>query len=222
MKKFVTSLGVEVEFRPISKEFMLRFNAANPQPPIPTYSIESPVTGTVEHIPLDQRSLREKPEQFTDAQHAAWREYAEKNSEYIMRFIRFFCLRGIVVNASMDEWLDEQRFLNIPVVEGLAEQKFEWITSAVLATEDDYKSVVLGTIEASGVPADLLTQVAESFRGNVQWDAAQSTGNGGEQVAGVAESSRSEGDVAPAVDDKPVGKSKRTRPRVGNGDTGNT
>lgn len=222
MSKFVTSRGVEVDFRPVSKELMMRFNAANPQPKPPTYTVASTVTGTTETHEIDEQSIREKPEQFTPEQHAAWNEYAAKQGEFVERFIKFFCIRGLEIHADMGDWLEEQKFLNIPVPEGKAELKFEWITNEILATAEDYQAVVLGVIEASGVPVDLLKQVEDSFRGNVQRSADKPDGDAGEQVASVAELPRGEGDVASASDPQPVGKPKRARPRVGHANTGNT
>lgn len=222
MDKFVTSRGIEVEFRPVPKELMMRFNAANPQPKPPTYTVTSTVTGTTQNIEIDEQSIREKSEQFTPEQHAAWNEYAAKQGEWVERFIKFFCIRGLTVRAAMDDWLEEQKFLNIPISENKSERKFEWITSEVLETADDYKAVVLGVIEASGVPADLLQQVSDSFRGDVQRSAAQPDGDVAKQVEGIAELRRSEGDVAPETHAKRMGKTKRARPRVGDGDAGNT
>jgi hypothetical protein len=222
MDRFTTSRGIEVEFRPVSKELMLRFNAANPQPHPPTYPVTSPVTGATQDIEIDARSIAEKPEQFTPEQHAAWKEYAVKQSDFVMRFVRFFCMRGLHVKATMEDWVEEQKFLNIPMPEGKAERRFEWLTNEVLETEDDYKAVILGVIEASGVPVDLLKQVEESFRGDVQRDATPAVGNGGQQVESVTELRGSEGDVPLSVDPEPVGKTKRARSRVGHANAGNT
>lgn len=222
MNKFTTSRGIEIEFRPVSKELMMRFSAANPQPKPPTYQTASTVTGSTEEHEIDELSIREKPEQFTPEQHAAWNDYLTKQSDFVMKFIRFFCVRGLQVHAKMDDWIEEQKFLNIPLPDGKAALRFEWITNEVLETPADYTAVISGVLEASGVPAGLLEQVSDSFRGDVPGNTPEAVGDGAEQVEGVTELPGSAGDVALAVDPQPVGKTKRARPRVGAHDTGNT
>ena len=205
MKTFVTSQGIEVEFRPISKDLILRFNAANPQPSVPMYSVASGLTGTTQEIPLDEKSLQEKPEQFTPEHHAAWARYSEQQANYVLRFIRFFCLRGLKVHGTMDDWLEEQTFLGIPPPSNKAELRFEWLTNEVLATEEDYRTVVLGIMEASGVSGDLLQQIEASFRGDVSGNGAEPNGDRSEPLAREPELDRSKSDVASAIDVEPVG-----------------
>lgn len=215
MKTYTTATGIEIGFRAVSKEMLMRFSAANPQPAPPTYSITT-ATGIVEQIPLDEKSLTEKPEQFTPEQHAEWRAYAEKQAAFIERFIKFFCLRGIAVNAQMDEWIAEQEYLGIPIPENKIEARYSWIVSDVLTTAEDFQAVILGVMESSGVPADLREQVGASFRGEVQRNPDSGIGDATKQVDGEPKPDRSEGDVASALDAKPMGKTKRARPRVGN------
>lgn len=225
MKTYTTSRGIEIEFRPVSKELMLRFSVANPQPEIPTYELKSEITGTVTRIPLDEKSLREKPEQFTPEQHTAWKVYVEKNADFIMRFIKFFCLYIKVKDGLFDEWrskiITEYEFLEVPFPNNELANRFDWLTSEVLATVEDYENVAIGVFEASGVPADLLQQVSDSFRGDIQRDSDHPTGDSAEQVESVPELDRSAGNVAFALDAKPMGKPKRTRSHVGTRHTGN-
>lgn len=219
MKTFTTSQGIEVEFRAISKDLILRFNVANPQPGVPTYSVTSELTGATQEIPLDEKSLQEKPEQFSAEHHAAWKSYSEKQAEYVLRFIRFFCLRGLKVHSTMDDWLEEQAFLGIPPPTNKAELRFEWLTNVVLSTEEDYRAVILGIMETSGVSNDLLQQIEASFRGDVSGNGAEPAGDGSKSLAGVNELGGGASYVALADDFESMGTTQQPGQGVGTEDT---
>lgn len=159
--KMVTSRGVEIEFMPIPPRMLQKFDELNPEPEPPFYEVTT-ATGAKERHEHTDTTVK------TDAEKAALAEYNRKRSEHIDRFIKFFCLRGIKVSASYDDWVDEQTFLELPVPESKAAAKYEWLIGAVLSSVDDYKAVVIGIMQASGVPDNLLAQVSEQFRGDVE------------------------------------------------------
>jgi hypothetical protein len=165
---YTTSTGIEIEFLPISQSVMLRFHAAHPEPSIPTYSVHSDVTGTTDYIPLDAKSLASYPDQFTPEQHQKWREYQQAKALHLESFIRFFAMCGIKVKDSIDGWVKRQEFVGIPIPDDSLEREYQWITSYVIRTQDDFAAFFAGVMRAAGISEDLLKQVEDMFRGPVQ------------------------------------------------------
>lgn len=179
MEKYTTSSGIEIEFLPISPRMIQKFDELNPEPEQPFYEFVT-ATGAKEKHLHDDTTVK------TDAEKAALAEYRRLNAARIEKFLRFFCMRGIKVNADMSSWIQEQEFLGIPISTNKAEAKFDWLIGAVLTTVDDYKAVLIGISQASGVPDHLLKQVSDSFRGAVEGDSSQPTESPGEPVEGVS------------------------------------
>lgn len=163
---YVTARGVKIEFLPIPRAIQ-KFQMSHSQPEPPQYEIKT-ATGIVEKHPHNETTLE------TDADKAAWAEYQKQLSDFNEKFLRICFVRGVRVHADMNEWIAEQKALDIPVAEDVTERKVEWITDWVLATREDYQQVLLGVMRASEVPEDLLKQIEGLFRGQV----GQSNGNG--------------------------------------------
>lgn len=161
MKSYTTSRGVNIDFLPISRETLLRFRAANPEPKPPTYDV---LTG----LGIKETHVHDKTTVQTLEERAALEAYEQAQAQYTLHYLRFFVLRGLEIHATIDDWLAEQSFIGLPRLDNKAEERFEWITNCVLATSEDYKAVMLGVIEASGVPEDLLLQIDATFHGQLQ------------------------------------------------------
>lgn len=184
--KYRTSRGVEVEFLSIAV-LLDKFQSAHKPPPKPTYKLKNALGADEEHE-LDEKSLTEKPDQFTPEQHAAWQAYLVENAkatdEYNRALTRLLLMRGIVVEIpKTDEWVKQQEWLGITVPADPMERRLHYIETEVMGSVADYERVTLGVMSASGVSENLLKQVEDSFRGRVGGDTAEATAPAEKQMA---------------------------------------
>ena len=159
--RFTTSQGFDVEFLPIPQSIR-KFHLAHPEPKPPTYIVKSKLTGVEETFYHDINTIE------TDEEKAQWESYQKDMGEYNEKFLRVCLIKGIRVHASMDEWLAEQAELEIPVADSPMTARIEWITEKILATKEDFESIMIGVMKASGAPEELLSQVEALFRGQVE------------------------------------------------------
>jgi len=169
---FTTSQGFEVEFLPIPQSIR-KFHLSHPEPKPPTYIVKSKLTGVEETFYHDVNTIE------TDEEKAQWTAYQQTMNEYNEKFLRVCLIKGIRVHASMDEWIAEQAELEIPVADSPMTARIEWITEKILATKEDFESIMIGVMKASGAPEELLAQVESLFRGQME----QSSGTKIERVA---------------------------------------
>lgn len=162
---YITARGIKIEFLPIPRAIQ-KFHTTHSQPEPPQYEVKT-ASGVIEKHPHNEATLE------TDDDKAAWADYQRALGEFNEKFLRVCFVRGVKVNADINEWIAEQKALDLPVSEDATERKVEWITDWVLATREDYEAVLIGVMRASEVPEDLLKQIEGLFRGQV----GQSEGN---------------------------------------------
>lgn len=172
---YKTSQGFEVEFLSIPRAIE-KFHLTHPQPEPPQYEIQTAV-GVVEKHFHTEKTLE------TDEDKGAWKAYQRALNEYNEKFLRVCFVKGIIVHATMDEWVEEQKALEIPVAENLTERKIEWLLDKVVSTKEDFEQIMLGVMKASGAPEELLTQIESLFRGQM----GESNGNGIEESADLTD-----------------------------------
>lgn len=160
--RYTTSRGIEIEFLSIPRAIQ-KFYAAHPAPEPPQYEIKT-ATGIIERHPHSEATLE------TDTDKAAWAEYQQAIRDHNEKFLRVCFVKGVLIHASMDEWIAEQKALEIPVAEDTLERKIEWILDAIILTEEDFKATMLGVMKASGANEELVTQIESLFRGEVGRD----------------------------------------------------
>lgn len=156
---YTTSRGIKIEFLSIPRAIQ-KFYAAHPAPEPPTYEVKTAL-GVPEKYPHNETTLE------TDADKAAWAAYQQAVRDHNEKFLRVCFVKGMLIHASMEEWLAEQAALEIPVAEDPLERKVEWILDAIILTEEDFKAAMLGVMQASGANEELLTQIESLFRDSV-------------------------------------------------------
>ena len=168
MKEYTTSRGVVIHFNGIASLLDILDGQFKPPDP-PTYTRQS--LAGVQTLPHDETTL-EDPDGDpvkTAENRAAWSKYLESarqvRIEHEKALTRLCYLRGIQVDLPEDEtWMAEHRLIGLTVPEDPSERKLYYISTEVVATVEDAKAVVLGVLEASGIPEEVLGQMADSFR----------------------------------------------------------
>lgn len=163
---YTTSRGVVVHFNGIATlidALQASLNSKKPQPP--SYEVKTAV-GVIEKHAHDETTLE------TDEEKKAWAEYQANlqawNAESQTALMRIVLLRGITLELpTTDEWEKQQAFFGIDVPQDPMEKRLHYLQTEVLGSVNDYGALVAGTMRASGVPEDLLTQMESSFRRSV-------------------------------------------------------
>ena len=188
---FTTSRGKPVTFLPIAT-LLDKIRASHPLPEPPTYEFET-AGGAKEKRFHDETTLD------TPAEKAAWAEYQTRlqaaNEKLNRALTRAVLLRGVTFDAPADDpftqtlntldaiptWVAEQKLIDPDILVPIdpVERRLHYIETELLVSLDDYERVMLGTMEASGVPEELLQQMEASFRrslGRRRGNATQESG----------------------------------------------
>lgn len=164
MKNFTTSRGITIEFLPIPT-LLEKLQAQHKTPEPPTYEIKA-ATGVTERHAHDETTLE------SDEDKAAWADYQERlktaTNQFNLALMRLVMLRGIKVELPEgNAWVEEQEFIGLTVPTEPTERKLHWLETEVLADRNDYMQVIVGVMEASGVPEEVVSQAEATFRGQV-------------------------------------------------------
>lgn len=205
--KYTTSRGITVEFCGIAT-LLDKLQAAHSQnaPKPPTYQQDS-ANGkvTFDH---DATTIE------TDEEKAAWAEYVkareEHQAKYNLALTRLVLMRGLIVEMPQDNaWEQQQKFLGIPVPVDALERRMHWLETEVIGGVADMEKIMLGVMGASGVPEELLSQMAESFRHPLERDTTSESENEAGQVDSHAEIRTSADRVQAGQVNERVGRRKR-------------
>lgn len=158
---FTTSRGVTVKFVGIAS-LLDKLNGQFHLPDAPFYEITT-ATGAKEKHLHDDTTVQ------TDEERAALAAYkveiARLNAEQQAKLTRLVLLRGITFDYPTDEmWVKEQAYLGIQVPDEPMDRRLHYIETEVIANAADVEAITLGVMEASGVPEEMVRQMAESFR----------------------------------------------------------
>ena len=166
MKTYTTSKGITVEF--LNCQTLLdKLRTSRKVIDPPTYTVKT-MTGASEIHAHDKTTIR------NEAEKADWETYQNAkllaDLEYSQALLKLCLLRGIKYPEPVDDaWAKEQAYLGITVPTDPIEKRLHYITTEVLETQDavDAENIMLGVFEASQVPAEVLSRMADSFRGSV-------------------------------------------------------
>lgn len=169
-----TSKGVKVRLIGLNPARLQRLQTAGKQPAKPFRLIPNDL-GESQREELSASDLQ------TDEERKQWAEYQaelarveEKRNDNVMKYV---FTDGFEVDASdMEEWkrLEEEEYgLELP--ESPVQLRMDYINAKVIGNAEDLANIMAGVMERTGVPAEMLDEVKNSFRRTVQRDTTGET-----------------------------------------------
>lgn len=110
----------------------------------------------------------------TDEEKAQWAEYEEKKQEIEKKrnenVMKYIFTEGFEVDtADIEQWeREEVEEYGLELSESRIQRRMDFINAKVLGTAADLGDIMAGVLERTGLPADMLDEVRNSFRGNVR------------------------------------------------------
>lgn len=178
----VTSKGAKVRLIGLNPARLERLQSAGKMPDKPFREMENDL-GSSQKEYLSEKDLQDDHEQ------AQWTEYQEKlkliddkRNENVMKYI--FSEGFDVDDSQIDEWAKEEvDEYGLEVSESRIQRRVDFINAKVIGTADDLGNIMAGVLERTGLPADMLDEVRDSFRGNIRQSTPEETTPEQSQVA---------------------------------------
>lgn len=178
----VTSKGAKVRLIGLNPARLERLQSAGKMPDKPFREMENDL-GSSQKEYLSEKDLQD------DHERAQWTEYQEKlkliddkRNENVMKYI--FSEGFDVDDSQIDEWAKEEvEEYGLEVSESRIQRRVDFINAKVIGTADDLGNIMAGVLERTGLPADMLDEVRDSFRGNIRQSTPEETAPEQSQVA---------------------------------------
>jgi hypothetical protein len=167
---FTTSTGVQVRFIGLNQQRLELLRNAGKLPDVPTREIPN-------DLGAPQREKLSADDLVTDEEKAAWAEYEEKKSAVERRrdenVMKYTFTAGFEVldltEEKLEKWkLNEEEDWGIEIPTGDSNVLLQYINAKVIGNNDDYAEIMAGIMERTGVPADMLDELRNSFRNQVR------------------------------------------------------
>lgn len=162
-----TSKGASVKLIGLNPARLTRLQTAGKMPDVPYREIPNDL-GVPQRENLSANDLQD------DDERARWAAYLEecnvieeKRNENVMKYI---FTEGFDVDLTdIDEWAREEvEEYGLEVSEKRIQRRMDFINARVLGTAEDLGNIMAGVLERTGVPADMLDEVRNSFRGTLR------------------------------------------------------
>lgn len=166
----ITSKGAKVKLIGLNPARLERLQTAGDMPPVPYREIPNDL-GAPQKESLSANDLQ------NDEERAQWAEYLAKRQEVEVKrnqnVMKYIFTEGFDVDMSdIDEWAKEEvEEYGLTVSENRIQRRMDYINAKVLGTAADLGNIMAGVLERTGLPADMLDEVRDSFRGNVRQQA---------------------------------------------------
>lgn len=171
---FTTSTGAKVRFIGLNQQRLETLQNAGKEPPVPKRRIPNDLGGEqVEDLTAN--------ELLTPEEVAAWKEYEEKTN-FIRKkreenVLKYTFTSGFEVldldDAKLDEWKwEEENVWGNEVPGNRIDILLQYINTKVIGNNDDYVEIMAGIMERTGVPAHMLDELRDTFRGKVRENTA--------------------------------------------------
>lgn len=177
-----TSKGAKVRLIGLNPARLERLQKAGKEPDKPFREIENDL-GSSQKEYLSEKDLQD------DNERARWQEYQEKlqaledkRNEGVMKYI--FSDGFDVDDSEVAEWAKEEvEEYGLEVSESRLQRRVDFINARVIGTASDLGDIMAGVLERTGLPADKLDEVRDSFRGNIRQNTPQEIATERPQIA---------------------------------------
>jgi hypothetical protein len=163
-----TSKGTKIRLIGLNPARLEKLQKAGKMPDVPYREIPNDL-GDSQKEYLSENDLQ------NDEERAAWAEYKEKvnivetkRSENVLKYVFTDGFEPLDM-SDMEEWkrLEVEEYgLELP--ESPVQLKMDYINAKVIGTADDLGNIMAGVLERTGVPAEMLGEIRDSFRGTVR------------------------------------------------------
>jgi len=179
----ITSKGAKVRLIGLNPARLERLQTAGKMPDVPYREIPNDL-GAPQKENLSANDLQD------DDERARWAVYLEeckviedKRNENVMKYI--FTDGFDVDTSEIEEWaIEEVEEYGLEVSEKRIQRRMDFINAKVLGTAMDLGNIMAGVLERTGLPANMLDEVRDSFRGNIRQNTLTETDPEPEEVAG--------------------------------------
>lgn len=180
---FTTSKGAKVRLIGLNPARLDRLQAAGKMPDVPYREIPNDL-GAPQKENLSADDLQD------DDERARWAAYLkecqlveDKRNENVMKYI--FTDGFEVDESQIAEWEQEEiEEYGLDISPRRIQKRMDFINAKVLGTAMDLGNIMAGVLERTGLPADMLDEVRNSFRGNIRQNTLTETDPEPEEVAG--------------------------------------
>lgn len=162
-----TSKGASVRLIGLNPARLERLQTAGKMPDVPYREIPNDL-GAPQRENLSATDLQ------NDEERAQWAEYLAKRQEIEDKrnanVMKYIFTEGFEVDMSeMEQWEKEEvEEYGLEVSESRIQRQMDFINAKILGTAEDLGNIMAGVMERTGVPADRLDEVRNSFRGTVR------------------------------------------------------
>lgn len=162
--------GIEVPYGPVSSRLIGLIDTQYPTDiDPPTYKFVD-VTGEIQELPHDATSI--ESENTTDEEKKAWDDYLAEKDRLIKKhneeLIRLCFLKGIKLSLPEDEsWLEDHRYLKVPIPENPQDLKLLWLFTEVVKVEHDIYQLTRAILGAANAYLGMRAVAASTFPGSV-------------------------------------------------------
>lgn len=162
-----TSKGAKVRLIGLNPARLDRLQSAGIMPPVPYREIPNDL-GSPQKENLSANDLQ------SDEEREQWAKYLEecqevenKRNENVMKYI--FTDGFEVDDSQIEEWEKEEvEEYGLEISPKRIQRRMDFINAKVLGTAMDLGNIMAGVLERTGLPADMLDDVRNSFRGNIR------------------------------------------------------
>lgn len=167
----ITSKGAKVRLIGLNPGRLQKLQTAGKMPEKPFRLIENDLGDP-------QKELLSANDLQNDEERQKWAEYQEKlaevenkRNENVMKYV---FNDGIEVDTSdIEEWKrQEEEEWGLEVASSPVQLRLDYINARIIGNADDLGNIMAGVMERTGVPADMLDEVKNSFRGTVRQSTA--------------------------------------------------
>lgn len=174
---FTTSLGVQIRFIGLNQQRLETLRNAGTLPDVPYREYETDFGGK-------QREQLDGVTFLNDEERKQWDAYVAKKDKVELQrdtnVLKYTFTSGFEIlgysEDSLDEWKREQEEVwGLEVPGNRIDIKFQYINSEVIGNNEDFAEIMAGIMERTGVPADRLDELRDTFRNQVRRNTALQT-----------------------------------------------
>lgn len=174
---FTTSTGAKLRFIGLNQQRLETLQNAGKEPSVPKRKIPNDIGGEqIEDLSADD--LQTPEEQLL------WKEYEEKinliRKKREENVLKYTFTSGFEVidldDEKLNEWKwEEENVWGNEVPGNRIDILLQYINTKVIGNNDDYVEIMAGIMERTGVPAHMLDELRDTFRGRVREDTTPET-----------------------------------------------
>lgn len=167
---YTTSKGATIRFIGLNPQRLEKLQNAGKLPDVPYREYETEFGGK-QKDPLSENDLQ------NDEERAKWAEYVAKRDAVFAKrnenVFKYVFNDGFAVDEKEIElWKSqEEEEWGLEISSSPIQQRIDFINAKVVGNTEDLGNIMAGVLERTGVPAEALDEVRNSFRGNLQRNA---------------------------------------------------